>query len=108
MSGWVDGQKANMVDIELAEPEDAQQQQRKKKKRHTIKRYLKEFACCVCATLDLIGAFSVVQNHYQNKWWDNCEAHGGHIVGARVTETFFTEGRVLRCEGLDDDDARWG
>jgi hypothetical protein len=44
MSGWVDGQKANMVDIELAEPEDAQQQQRKKKKHHTIKRYLKEFA----------------------------------------------------------------
>jgi len=94
--------KGNMVDIELAEPEDAQ----RKKKHYTTKHYLKEIACCVCITLALIGASSVVHNHYQNKWWDDCEAHGGHIVGTKVTETFFSEGRMLRCEGIDDDARR--
>jgi len=43
--------KGNMVDIELAEPEDAQ----RKKKHYTTKHYLKEIACCVCITLALIG-----------------------------------------------------
>jgi hypothetical protein len=67
-----------------------------------------EFACCVCATIALMGVFFVGHNYCQNKRWDSCEAHGGRTVDVSVPESFFTGSHALRCEGLGDDAARRG
>jgi hypothetical protein len=57
-------------------------------------------------TLTFLGVVLIAQQHFRNKWWDDCKTHGGHVMGINVAETMFTGSHALKCEGLDDDAPR--
>jgi hypothetical protein len=108
--------KIPTVDIELAESNDEstaaatateEQQQRKKKRRAAIKYGLKGFARCAIISLAFMGVLYIARDYYHTKWWNNCEAAGGHPVGVvKVNRTFFSP-HCLRCEKLSDDARRY-
>jgi uncharacterized membrane protein len=47
-------------------------------------------------TLAFLGVVLIAQQHFRNKWWDDCKTHGGHVMGINVAETMFTGRSVSR------------
>lgn len=99
--------KISMVDIELAESKDEptaapttkqQQQQRKRQRRAAIKDFLKGLERCVILSLAFLGFLMIVLCFLPNRWWNTCEAAGGHVV------SFVNDNRIyMHCEGLHHD-----